>query len=50
MKQLLAVIKGIYYRLIRIEWITAKGCNPIPVYLVEDARVKSVHMGIRVVE
>lgn len=38
MKILLAKIKGIYYRLIGIEWIVSpvgENCSPVPVYIVE---------------
>jgi len=48
--KILAVIKGIYLRLIRREWITAKGCVRIPVYVVEDDRVHILARTIRVVK
>ena len=52
MKKILIAIKGIFYRIIRREWIfTNYGkCNPVPIYIVEDARVRVIHRGIRVVE
>ena len=48
MKNILITIKGIIYRVIGLEWITAPKCNPVPVYIVEDTRVKVIHRGIRV--
>lgn len=50
MKHILFIIKGILYRVIGLEWIyTPEGkCNPVPIYIVEDARVKVIHRGIRV--
>ena len=48
MKKILIAIKGIFYRVIGLEWITAPKCNPVPVYIVEDARVKVIHRGTRV--
>ena len=50
MKHILFIIKGIIYRVIGLEWITAPKCNPVPIYIVEDARVRVIHRGIRVVE
>ena len=50
MKNILVIIKGVIYRVIGLEWITAPKCNPVPVYIVEDARVKVIHRGIRVKE
>jgi hypothetical protein len=50
MSKIFAKIKGVYYRIIRREWITAKDCEPVPVYLVEDARVFILARTIRVVE
>jgi len=50
MKNILFVLRGFIYRVIGREWIfTNYGkCNPVPVYIVEDARVKVIHRGIRV--
>ena len=50
MKNILITIKGIIYRVIGLEWIyTPEGkCNPVPVYIVEDVRVRTIHRGIRV--
>lgn len=50
MKHILVMLKGILYRVIGLEWITAPKCNPVPIYIVEDARVRVIHRGIRVVE
>lgn len=50
MNKILVMLKGIYYRIIGREWITAPKCNPVPIYIVEDVRVKVIHRGIRVVE
>lgn len=50
MNKILVIIKGIIYRVIGLEWITAPKCNPVPIYIVEDVRVKVIHRGIRVVE
>lgn len=50
MKHILVIIKGIIYRVIGLEWITAPKCEPVPVYIVEDMRVQVIHRGIRVVE
>lgn len=52
MKHIVFVIKGILYHIIRREWIfTNHGkCNPVPIYIVEDDRVRVIHRGIRVVE
>ena len=50
MKKILIAIKGILYRVIGLEWITAPKCKPVPIYIVEDARVKVIHRGIRVKE
>ena len=48
MNKILVIIKGIIYRVIGLEWITAPKCNPVPIYIVEDVRVKVIHRGIRV--
>lgn len=48
MKKILVTLKGFIYRVIGLEWITAPKCNPVPVYIVEDVRVKVIHRGIRV--
>lgn len=48
MKNIPVIIKGIIYRVIGLEWITAPKCNPVPIYIVEDVRVKVIHRGIRV--
>ena len=48
MKKILIAIKGIIYRVIGREWISAPKCNQVPVYIVEDVRVKVIHRGIRV--
>lgn len=50
MKKILVMLKGIIYRVIGLEWITAPKCSPVPVYIVEDVRVRIIHRGIRVVE
>ena len=50
MKNILFILKGFIYRVIGLEWISAPKCNPVPIYIVEDARVKVIHRGIRVVE
>ncbi len=50
MKKILVMLKGIFYRVIGLEWITAPKCSPVPIYIVEDARVKVIHRGIRIVE
>ena len=48
MKHILFFIKGFIYRVIDLEWISAPKCNPVPIYIVEDVRVKVIHRGIRV--
>ena len=48
MKNILFILKGFIYRVIGLEWITPPKCNPVPVYIVEDTRVKVIHRGIRV--
>ena len=50
MKHILVMLKGILHRVIGLEWITAPKCNPVPIYIVEDDRVRVIHRGIRVVE
>lgn len=45
MKRLIFKIKGIAYRVFNMICITAPGCKIVPVYLVEDVRVKVVHRG-----
>lgn len=53
MKNIPVIIKGIIYRVIGLEWITASEdmtCSPVPVFTVEDDRVRVIHRGIRVVE
>lgn len=50
---LLMIIEGIYYRVFRQIWIVSpvgETCSPVPVYLVEDARVKVTHRGVSVVK
>ncbi len=48
MNKILVMLKGIIYRVIGLEWITAPKCNPVPIYIVEDDRVRVIHRGIRV--
>lgn len=48
--KILAIIKGVYLRIIRREWITAKGCERIPVLVVEDSRVFVLGRSLRVVK
>lgn len=48
--KIVASIQLLLYRLIRREWITAKGCKRIPVLLVEDSRVFVLGRSLRVVK
>ena len=48
MKKILVMLKGMICRVIGLEWITAPKCNPVPIYIVEDGRVRVIHRGIRV--
>lgn len=48
--KIIAIIKGVYFKLIRREWITAKGCDRDPLVLVENARVNVVHRAVRLVK
>jgi hypothetical protein len=50
MNKILVMLKGIIYRVIGLELITAPKCNPVPIYIVEDDRVRVIHCGIRVKE
>ena len=43
-----AIVKGVLFRIIRREWIAAKGCAKIPVYVVEDSRVFVLARSLRV--
>jgi len=48
--KIVASIQHLLYRLIRREWITAKGCEPTPVLVVEDSRVFVLGRSLRVVK
>ena len=44
------LIKRIVYRVLRVLFISGgSDCNPVPVYLVTDAKVKHVRRSVRIV-
>lgn len=50
MNNIVATIKGVYYRIIGRKWITAKGARRVPMYTVEDSRVFVLARSARVVK
>jgi hypothetical protein len=51
MRKILVAIKGIFYRVIGMDWISGGwDCDPVLVYLVEDMGVNIIHRSVRVVE
>lgn len=49
--KILAIIKGVCMRVIRMDWVYGpKGCEPFPVLVVEDSRVFVLGRSLHVVK